>query len=51
MKIEWLVANVTTVGSPDRAKHAILGIILDIFGSFQAIFVVRELLCDVGIPS
>ena len=24
MKIEWLVTNVTAVGSPDRAEHAIL---------------------------
>ena len=28
MKIEWLVANVTAVGSPDRAKRAILGVLL-----------------------
>ena len=28
MKIEWLVANVTAVGSPDRAKRAILEVIL-----------------------
>ena len=28
MKIEWLVNDVTAVGSPDRAEHAILGVIL-----------------------
>ena len=28
MKVEWLVANVTAVGSPDRAEHVILGMIL-----------------------
>ena len=28
MKIEWLVANVTAVGSPERAEHAIWGVIL-----------------------
>ena len=29
MKIEWLVADVTAVGSPDRVERAILGVILD----------------------
>ena len=28
MKIEWLVANVTAVRSPDIAEHAILEVIL-----------------------
>ena len=28
MKIEWFVANLTAVGSLDRAEHAILGVIL-----------------------
>ena len=32
MQIEWLVANVTPVGSPARAEHGILGMILDFFG-------------------
>ena len=28
MKVEWLVADVTAVGTPDRAEpHAILGVI------------------------
>ena len=51
-KNEWLVANVTSLGSPARAKHDIFGMILDIFWSIQANFVVRgEPLCDLGIPS
>ena len=28
MKTEWLVADVTTVGSLDRAERAILGVIV-----------------------
>ena len=28
MNIEWLVTNVTAVGSPDRAERAVLGLIL-----------------------
>ena len=28
MKIEWLIADVTAVGSPDKAEYAILGVIL-----------------------
>ena len=28
MKIEWLVTDVTAVGSPDRAERASLGVIL-----------------------
>ena len=28
MNIEWFVANLTAVGSPDRAERAILGVIL-----------------------
>ena len=53
MKIEWLVTNVTAVGSPDRAKRAILGVILagDFFCPIQAVFVVKEPLCDVKNPS
>ena len=30
MKIEWLVANVTAVGSSDREEHDILGVILGV---------------------
>ena len=28
IKIKWLVADVTAVGSPDRAEHAIILVIL-----------------------
>ena len=37
MKIEWLVANVTAVGSLDRAEHAVLGVIVagGVFGQFR----------------
>ena len=45
MTIEGSVADVTPVVSPDRAEHDILGIM------FEAAFVIREPLCDVGIPS
>ena len=40
MKIEWLVAGVTAVGSPDRAECAILGVMLAVFLLHQAVFVV-----------
>ena len=41
MKIEWLFANVTAVGSPDREERAILGVILawQFFGRFRTYFV------------
>ena len=53
MKIEWLVADVTAVGSLDRAERAILGVILTgcVFSPIQVIFVVGEPLCGVGPPS
>ena len=37
MKINWLVADITAVGSPDRAERAILGVILTrgYFGQFR----------------
>ena len=40
MKIEWLVANVTPVGSRARAECDILGIILNLFWPITAVFVV-----------
>ena len=46
-----MVANITAVGSPDRAKGGILGMILGILWSNQAVFAVREPLCGVRIPS
>ena len=53
MKIEWLVADVTAVGSLDRAGRAILGGDCDwaCFWPIQVIFVVREPLFGVGIAS
>ena len=39
VKIKWFVANVTAVGSPDRAEHAILGVILTghVFGQSRSL--------------
>ena len=53
MKIEWLVADVTAVGSVDIAEHAISGVILAerVFWPIQAVFVVRVPLCNLGPPS
>ena len=51
MKIEWLVDNLTAVGSPDRGERAILGVILGDFWPIQATCVVGEPLCDVKKPS
>ena len=51
MKTEWLVANVTPVGSPDRAERAVLGIIVSVFWPIQTVFVAREPHFDVGTPS
>ena len=50
MKMKWLVADVTAVGSPARAEHAILGGDFGwaLFWPIQAIFVVGEPFCDVG---
>ena len=53
MKIEWLVTDVTAVGSLDRAERVILGMDFDYacFWPIQVIFVVREPFCGVGTPS
>ena len=58
MKLEWLIADVIPVGSPDRAERVILGVILGVywaiqgvFWSIKAVFVVGEPLCDVGTHS
>ena len=51
MNVEGLVVHVTSVGSPARAEHEILGILLHVFRPIQATFVVREALCDLEIPS
>ena len=52
MKIEWLVADVTAVGSLDRAKCAILGGDCGwaCFWPIQVIFVVAAPLRGVGTP-
>ena len=43
MKIEQLVTDVTADRSPDRAEHAILGVILVVrFWTIQAVFAVRS---------
>ena len=51
MKTEWLVINVTAVESPGRAERVILGVILGIFWSIQAVFVVGGPVCGVLTPS
>ena len=53
LKTEWLISDVMAVGSPDRTKRAILGMIFArcFFWSIQATFVVGEPLCDLGTPS
>ena len=49
--MELLFADVTPVGSPDRAEHGLLGMILGVFLPIQATFVFEEPVCDVGTPS
>ena len=51
IKIKLLVANATAVESPGRAERAILGVVLGIFWSIQAVLVVGEPLCGVGTHS
>ena len=52
MKTEWLVANVSIVGSLDRAERAILGgdCSWACFWPIQVVFAVAAPLCDVGTP-
>ena len=52
-KLEWLVTDVTAVGSPDRVGLAILEMIFAkyVFWPIQAIFAVGEPLCEAGTPS
>ena len=47
MKIEWLVTDVTTVGSPDIAERAILGVLLA--GFFLVNFCDRAATCWLGV--
>ena len=44
MKIDWLVTDVTAIGSPDRADYAILGVSLAgrCFGQFRPFFVIGD---------
>ena len=51
--MEWSIADVTAVGSRDRAERAILGGNFDwaCFWPTKVIFVVGEPLCGVGTPS
>ena len=53
MKTEWLVADVTAVGSIDRAERAILGVFVAgrVFWPIQVIFVVGPPFYGVGTPS
>ena len=53
MKLKWFVADVSAPGSPDRADHAILEVLLAerCFLPIQAAFVVGDPLCDVGISA
>ena len=53
MKIEWLVTDVTAVGSPARTECAILGGDFGwaCFWPISAVFLVAEPLCDVGTTS
>ena len=53
MKIEWLVANVTAVGSLDRAERVILGVVVAgrVFGQSRSFYVVGGTFCGVGTPS
>ena len=39
LKIDWLVTDVTSVGSPNRAECDIFGVILDVFWPVQAVIV------------
>ena len=58
MKIEWLIADVISVGSLDRAEREMLVMILNMFSVSSnqaaimvgAAIVIEEPLCDLGIP-
>ena len=51
MKIEWLIADVTSVGSPGRAERDIFGGDVGVFWPIQLAIVVGEPLYEVGMPS
>ena len=48
MKIEWLIADETSVGPPVRAEHDLLGIILNVCCPIQPAFVLGGQFCDMG---
>ena len=47
MRTQWLFANIMPGGSPDRAKHDVVGVMFGNFSPIQAVFSVEESLCDV----
>ena len=49
--MEWLIANVTAVGSPTRSESAVCCVIFDVFWPIWAALVVGEPLCDTETPS
>ena len=53
MKIEWLIADVTAVGSLDTAERGIFegDFGWALFWPIQAIFVVGRPLCGLGTPT
>ena len=51
MEIEWLIANVTAVGSPTRSESAVFCVSFDVFWPIWATLVVGEPLCDIETPS
>ena len=48
---KWLVTNVTSVQSRDRAECELLGMIFNAIWPIQITIVAREHHCDMGIPS
>ena len=49
--MECFIVNEKSAGSPARAERGILGVVYGVFGTIQALFVVGQPLCDVGVPS
>ena len=51
MKIEWLIADATAVGSPARAESELSWMTLDVLWPIQSAIEVGEPPCDLEIPS
>ena len=51
MKIEGLIADITSVWSPASAESGLFKVILDICWPIRTTFLVGETLRDLGIPS